>query len=263
MTEDKNKDIDIPADGIIREENEDDVQKVLEASRKRREALIAKWVNHGEAPTAGETNFTEATTQASDTKDFADSESDDGEVDEGLVRGDDDKLDETARAKKKEDSRAIAQFVLKAKAEFEGDMFDDDAENDSKLRKKEASQAQAIGLTGASADDWDDVEGYYKAKLGELIEDRYEVVEEQVGKGVFSHVLKAKDKKKNTLVAIKVMRANDMMKKAAEKEIQILQRVNGLTRKTRDTSFRCCVTLSTEAICAWSLSACGTTSVLR
>lgn len=222
-------------DGLLQEEeNEDDVERVLQQSRQRREALIAKWVNRGEAPaTNGEVGLTEAgDTPAGDFQ----SESDDGEVSDGLMENEDDsKLDEAARAKKKEDSKAIAQFVLKAKAEFEGDIFDDDAENDVKLRQKESvtNQAQAIGLTGASADDWDDAEGYYKAKLGELIEDRYEVVEELVGKGVFSHVLKAKDKRKNSLVAIKVMRANDMMKKAAEKEIQILQRCNRADKKNQ------------------------------
>eukprot|EP00746_Dinoflagellata_sp_MGD_P166384 gnl/MRDRNA2_/MRDRNA2_96222_c0_seq1.p1 gnl/MRDRNA2_/MRDRNA2_96222_c0~~gnl/MRDRNA2_/MRDRNA2_96222_c0_seq1.p1 ORF type:complete len:670 (-),score=173.86 gnl/MRDRNA2_/MRDRNA2_96222_c0_seq1:22-2031(-) len=223
----------LPGDGgLIQEENEADVERVLEQSRKRREALIAKWVNRGEAPGAGELGITEAgdTPQADFQSESENSDAEDG----GIVENDDDKLDENAKAKKKEEARKVNQFILATKkAELEGDMFDDDAENDVQLRKKGENQAQNIGLTGASADDWDDVEGYYKAKLGELIEDRYEVVEEQVGKGVFSHVLKAKDRKKNGLVAIKVMRANDMMKKAAEKEIQILQRVNRADKKNQ------------------------------
>merc|ERR1719247_3655854 len=60
------------------------------------------------------------------------------------------------------------------------------------------------------------------------MDDRYLVVENICGKGVFSNVVKAKDQvnKENGMVAIKVMRANDMMKKAAEKEIEILERLN-------------------------------------
>merc|ERR1719379_3412125 len=60
------------------------------------------------------------------------------------------------------------------------------------------------------------------------MDERYLVVENTCGKGVFSNVVKAKDQvdKENGMVAIKVMRANDMMKKAAEKEIEILQLLN-------------------------------------
>ena len=34
---------------------------------------------------------------------------------------------------------------------------------------------------------------YYKAKIGEVMAERYEVTEDFVGKGVFSNVCKAKD----------------------------------------------------------------------
>lgn len=233
MNDDKTKEKDEPitGDGLLEEEeNEEDVERMLAQSRLRREALIAKWVNRGEGATNGEVGLTEAGDSAM--ADFQ-SESDDGEVsDADLAGGEDANLSASDKAKKKEDSKAITQFILKAKAEFEGDIFDDDAENDKKLKQKTTvDTAQAIGLTGASADDWDDAEGYYKSKLGEMIDGRYQVVEEQVGKGVFSHVCKAKDTRRNDLVAIKVMRANDMMKKAAEKEIQILQRLNRADKK--------------------------------
>ena len=46
----------------------------------------------------------------------------------------------------------------------------------------------------ALKDNWDDIDGYYRAKLGEQLDDgRYEVMETNFGKGVFSSVLKAKD----------------------------------------------------------------------
>merc|ERR1719291_781362 len=104
-------------------------------------------------------------------------------------------------------------------------MFGDGDEKQDALNSK-INSAAAISQTGASADDWNDAEGYYKPKVGELMGDRYLVVEDACGKGTFSNVVKAKDQQDKTVVAIKIMRCNDMMRKAAEKEIELLQRLN-------------------------------------
>lgn len=81
---------------------------------------------------------------------------------------------------------------------------------------------------------WDDSEGYYKARIGEVIADRYRTLG-IVGKGVFSTVLKCLDLKSDRrnadddqpmeAVAIKLIRNNDVMKKAADKERSILQAI--------------------------------------
>lgn len=114
--------------------------------------------------------------------------------------------------------------------EASGDMFDDSAKANDQLKKAETFRSMNHGLTGASGDDWDDEDGYYIPNLGEMMDDRYEVLEVNCGKGVFSGVVKAKDKQaKNedeALVAIKVMRNNSMMTKAAEKEVAILEKLN-------------------------------------
>lgn len=71
---------------------------------------------------------------------------------------------------------------------------------------------------------WDDGEGYYKARIGELIGDRFQILG-VVGKGVFSTVLKCVDLRAgdgSSHVAIKMIRNNDTMRKAAEKEKSIL-----------------------------------------
>jgi serine/threonine-protein kinase PRP4 len=87
--------------------------------------------------------------------------------------------------------------------------------------------------------DWDDAEGYYKASIGEIfnlelassssnIQFRVSGV---IGKGVFSTVLKCSTESSNTStplppqVALKCIRHNDTMAKAAHNEIRFLQRI--------------------------------------
>ena len=73
---------------------------------------------------------------------------------------------------------------------------------------------------------WDDSEGYYKARVGELINDRYASLG-VIGKGVFSTVIRCTDTKADppNTVAIKMIRNNDTMRKAAEKELSILTQI--------------------------------------
>lgn len=90
-------------------------------------------------------------------------------------------------------------------------------------------------------DNWDDSEGYYCMyyydyfplmglliifitvyRSGELLEGRYQIYG-NVGRGVFSSVLRAKDITTNQDVAIKVIRNNDVMYKAGQKELTLLK----------------------------------------
>jgi serine/threonine-protein kinase PRP4 len=77
-------------------------------------------------------------------------------------------------------------------------------------------------------DNWDDGEGYYRARVGELVADRYRTLG-VVGKGVFSTVLKCVDAasplQESPVVAVKLIRSNDLMRKAAEKELSILLQI--------------------------------------
>eukprot|EP00397_Hematodinium_sp_SG-2012_P006307 GEMP01006335.1.p1 GENE.GEMP01006335.1~~GEMP01006335.1.p1 ORF type:complete len:651 (+),score=114.99 GEMP01006335.1:24-1955(+) len=82
-------------------------------------------------------------------------------------------------------------------------------------------------------EDWDDKEGYYKPRIGELIDGRFRVFAECAGKGVFSNVLRATEVSTGDEVAIKIIRSNDMMKKAAEKEVEILRILNEADAENR------------------------------
>lgn len=67
---------------------------------------------------------------------------------------------------------------------------------------------KALGMT--MLDDWDDPDGYYKVILGELLDGRYHV-QSNLGKGMFSGVVRATDTVAKSLVAIKLIRNNETM----------------------------------------------------
>ncbi|KAK6133831.1 hypothetical protein DH2020_032424 [Rehmannia glutinosa] len=84
--------------------------------------------------------------------------------------------------------------------------------------------------TSGLHDNWDDAEGYYGYRLGEVLDGRYEIVAAQ-GKGVFSIVVRAKDLKAKSgdpeEVAIKIIRSNETMYKAGMEELVILKKLSG------------------------------------
>ena len=63
-------------------------------------------------------------------------------------------------------------------------------------------------------DNWTDAEGYFKISVGEMLDNRYKSYA-YTGKGVFSNVVRCKDKSRNDHdVAIKIIRKNDLMLKS-------------------------------------------------
>nr|ADI46819.1 PRP4f [Volvox carteri f. nagariensis] len=118
------------------------------------------------------------------------------------------------------------------------DMF---AEEDDMFVEQDTGQgvaARAAPAGGAAQlhDSYDDPEGYYNFQIGEVLDNRYEVTEFK-GKGVFSTVMRARDhgvgrgaaaagsSASGPEVAIKVIRANETMYKAAQTEQAILRKL--------------------------------------
>ena len=102
-------------------------------------------------------------------------------------------------------------------AEDDDDMFA--AEPNDQV--KQGSNKLPKELNASMLDDWDTPDGYYKVILGELLDKRY-VVKEKIGSGVFSGVIRAVDEKMDKTVAIKIIRSNESMKKAAVTEVSVL-----------------------------------------
>lgn len=74
----------------------------------------------------------------------------------------------------------------------------------------DASKKYEVNLKhhGAGEDDWNNAEGYYVPRLKEVILDRYEVIDDHVGKGVFGNVVRCIDRQssRKAAVAIKFIR---------------------------------------------------------
>ena len=114
--------------------------------------------------------------------------------------------------------------VTKPIANLPGDEFDMFADEEGtdmfadapamKTKGEESAKAvpipQAKALDMSMLDDWDDQEGYYKIILGELLDSRYHV-QSNLGKGMFSGVVRAMDQKTKRPVAIKLIRNNETM----------------------------------------------------
>ncbi|CDS11671.1 hypothetical protein LRAMOSA03934 [Lichtheimia ramosa] len=73
-------------------------------------------------------------------------------------------------------------------------------------------------------DNWDDAEGYYNVRIGEQLDNRYQTLA-NLGRGVFSAVVKARDMQTNEEVAIKIIRNNETMYKAGMKELGFLKKL--------------------------------------
>lgn len=100
----------------------------------------------------------------------------------------------------------------------EGDDDDMFAEPLSKPSRKEEHESTktvpvmptAKQLDVSLLDNWDDPEGYYRVILSELLDNRYRV-QTNLGRGMFSGVVRALDQTTNKQVAIKIIRNNETM----------------------------------------------------
>ncbi|KAJ5577257.1 hypothetical protein N7535_004183 [Penicillium sp. DV-2018c] len=104
------------------------------------------------------------------------------------------------------------------------DMFAEETAETHPAHATATAVPQGKELDVSMMDNWDDSEGYYAVRLGELINGRYHV-RQKLGKGMFSSVVRATDTKTGELVAIKIIRQNAIMRKAGMKEIGILEQL--------------------------------------
>lgn len=126
----------------------------------------------------------------------------------------------------KEPDVAVPEAPGKATDDF--DMFADDdldmfAADERATAPGPSKQGRA--LDESMLDNWDYPDGHYKIINGELLGGRY-AIEQQVGKGTFATVVRARDADTGNKVAIKIACRNDTMLKAGQKEMQFLELLN-------------------------------------
>jgi len=109
---------------------------------------------------------------------------------------------------------------------FTEDIFAEDYSSPTSAQAKAAVMSSQGMENPNLMDNWDDAEGYYRVRIGEVLDTRYSVFG-YTGQGVFSNVVRARDALKgNQEVAIKIIRNNEIMHKTGLKELEILRRVN-------------------------------------
>jgi len=119
----------------------------------------------------------------------------------------------------------------------EFDMFADDFDDEkfappepatkkAPAAEKRGEVAELAQPTAGGILEGDDKDGYYKIRPGEVLGGRYQV-QSALGKGMFSGVARAMDVGTKELVAIKIMRNNDALRKGGFTEIAILEKLNG------------------------------------
>jgi len=122
-----------------------------------------------------------------------------------------------------EERNKLRLFVIKAKQEFE--------------EKKERGTGQRMGVT--------DEEEYYGASVGEEFgPTKCFKVEASIGRGVFSSVFKCKNAQDKKDYAVKFIRSNTMMRRAAEKEVEMYRRLARQAQKDDPEGARHIIILS-------------------
>ncbi|KAK5996718.1 Serine/threonine-protein kinase prp4 [Cladobotryum mycophilum] len=123
------------------------------------------------------------------------------------------------------------------------DMFAEEFDEDKYASKAKVTENEALEEADDSTPDalandkggileGDDKDGYYKIRIGEILNGRYQI-QAALGRGMFSGVARAVDITTKKHVAIKMMRNNDALRKGGYTEIAILQKLNDADPESR------------------------------
>ncbi|KAK9750312.1 hypothetical protein RND81_02G186700 [Saponaria officinalis] len=232
----------------LAEQEEDDVDRIKEESRRRREAILQKYKAKAlleqvpeDAKAGSDEQLKERPGQKPASANAIQEESNHIKHDEEAFGdgnsysvGKSPLMNETAAV---ESAGAAGLGEGSPKSERSNDMFCDDIFGDSPagIRKTGKGDGLPVERSGLH-DNWDDPEGYYSFRFGEILDSRYEVTAAH-GKGVFSTVVRAKDLKAGSgdpeEVAIKIIRNNETMLKAGTEELVILKKLVGADPEDR------------------------------
>jgi serine/threonine-protein kinase PRP4 len=127
----------------------------------------------------------------------------------------------------------IAPVKEQKKKDFDMFDFSDEEDEVEDVAQEQEGPAKGTVLDEKLLENWDDPEGYYKIINNELVNGGRHRMIKTLGRGVFANVAQAEevaadgDGQHGRLVAIKMIRRNELMRKASQKEMDFLQKVNG------------------------------------
>lgn len=122
--------------------------------------------------------------------------------------------------------------VKKQKKDFDMFDFSDDEDDVEDAARQQDGPAKGTVLDEKLLENWDDPEGYYKIINNELVNGGRHRLIKTLGRGVFANVAQAEEvsadnnEQHGRLVAIKMIRRNELMRKASQKEMDFLEKVN-------------------------------------
>ncbi|KAL0430112.1 UNVERIFIED_CONTAM: Serine/threonine-protein kinase PRP4 [Sesamum radiatum] len=224
----------------LAEQEEDDLERIKEESRRRRQAILEKYKNQHQKNERQAQDMVKD--QAGESSAQVVSAENAPEKSENRLEGADTYIPESSFSLGKSPSQnGFSALQVPSgtgglgegspKSERSNDMFCDDifGESPAGVRKAGKGDGAAVEKSGLN-DNWDDAEGYYGYRFGEVLDGRYEIIAAH-GKGVFSTVVRAKDLKAKLgdpeEVAIKIIRNNETMYKAGMEELVILKKLVG------------------------------------
>ncbi|BFI30106.1 serine/threonine-protein kinase PRP4 [Marchantia polymorpha subsp. ruderalis] len=223
-------------------QEEDDPEKIKVESRLRRQAILEKYQRQEQQKSAEEpaTNDMQGTNTTDVKKQHVDQSNGSTTDAGGPARIESGSLNaELSLGKGTLQNGALPQETTldgglgagSPKSERSADMFCDDIFGESPAGGRRLGKGDGLALdTSGLTDNWDDAEGYYCFRIGEMLDGRYEVASSH-GRGVFSTVVRARDLKAGRgepeEVAIKIIRNNETMFKAGQQELVILKKLAG------------------------------------
>ncbi|KAH7445400.1 hypothetical protein KP509_01G007000 [Ceratopteris richardii] len=224
-------------------QSEEDVDKEVERIRMRRQAIMEKHKKQEQQESARKLDLNEVlepTTGTSesigDVKVYMDENpSVVSDISKNAFNLDKDSL-QNGMIERPSGTRGLGEGTPKSEEKV-NDMFSDYIFGESPAGGRKQVKGDGVALeTSGLTDNWDDGEGYYCHRIGEVLDGRYEIAASH-GRGVFSSVVRARDLKATRKdldeVAIKIIRNNDVMLKSGQQELSILRKLDGADPENR------------------------------
>ncbi|XP_062132343.1 serine/threonine-protein kinase PRP4 homolog [Drosophila sulfurigaster albostrigata] len=201
-------------------EDDDDEERIIELRRKQREELLKKLGSNDQ-----ESRTTSPTPRKSNSYESRSTSPVSSRVDRSQRTPTPTLRDKVEEEEEEPQLNAAKNSAVKEKRN-DWDMFADQDVDSNFDSPSTIVQNKHQNENPALTDNWDDAEGYYRVRIGEVLDNRY-LVSGYTGQGVFSNVVRGRDQARGAAnVAIKIIRNNEIMHKTGLRELEVLKKLN-------------------------------------